>query len=122
LHLPGLAFYFFDLPERTAIVDLALSMEAKDGVLIGSVEFNRDRFDQATAARLLGQLSTLLGAIGSAAELAQREIGDLPLLTAAERHQLLHEWQGAPLPPAGRPGLHHLFEAQAALTPHAVAL
>ena len=46
---------------------------------------------------------------------------DLPLLTAAERHQLLVEWNDAGSSVRGRP-VHELFAAQAARTPDALAV
>ena len=53
------------------------------------MEYNTDLFDAATITRLLGHFQTLLE--GIVADPEQR-LSALPLLTAAERQQLLVEW------------------------------
>ena len=57
--------------------------------LHAALEYSTDLFDAATIARLAGHFQVLLEAI--VADPAQR-IGELPLLTEAERHQLLVAW------------------------------
>ncbi|MBV8200642.1 MAG: AMP-binding protein, partial [Acidobacteria bacterium] len=63
------------------------------------LSYDRRRLDPATAGRLLSQLAGLLAALP---ELSGRGLAELPLLTAAERHQLLYEWSGEQC--AGRTG------------------
>jgi non-ribosomal peptide synthetase component F len=46
----------------------------------------------------------------------------LPLLTPAEQQQVLVEWNGSPDATLQPACLHHLFEAQVARTPDAVAV
>ncbi|HET7042061.1 MAG TPA: amino acid adenylation domain-containing protein, partial [Gemmatimonadales bacterium] len=76
-------------------------------------------FDTATAHRLAGHFTNLLGAwIDEPA----RRLSGLPLLAPAERHQLLVEWSPAPVPDGGRRCLHRRFEAQADRAPGAIAL
>ncbi len=55
--------------------------------------FDTRRLDAVTAGRLGRQLGTLLQALAADPE---RRLGDLPLLTDAERHQILVEWNDAP--------------------------
>src|SRR5262245_13735974 len=50
-----------------------------------------------------------------------RHLSELPLLTRAER-QLLSEWNETRVPYPSDRCIHHLFEAQAASTPNAVAV
>ena len=68
---------------------------------------------------MLGHLETVLGEL--LRDPAQR-LSDLPLLNAAERQQLLHQWNSNeaayPVPYC----LHQLFEQQAELTPENIAL
>ncbi|HYO16010.1 MAG TPA: amino acid adenylation domain-containing protein, partial [Thermoanaerobaculia bacterium] len=80
--------------------------------------YDRDLFDGATVARLAGCFRQLLG--GLVADPGRR-LSELPLLTPAEREQLL-AWgaTGAVFP--RDQCLHELFAAQAARTPDAVAL
>ncbi|WP_405655597.1 non-ribosomal peptide synthase/polyketide synthase [Streptomyces sp. RK9] len=103
---------------RHATFDLAFDFVEHDGGVTGHLEFNTGLFDTVTAERLAAQLSLLLE--GAAAD-PDRVVGALPLLTAAERDQVLGEWQGGPAPaPEGT--FPALFEAQAARTPDATAL
>src|SRR6185369_4706736 len=51
-----------------------------------------------------------------------RLIADLPLLSAAERHQLLVEWNATTTPYPRDTSLPALFAVQAVRTPDAVAL
>ena len=68
---------------------------------------------------MLGHLQTLFEAI--AADPRQR-VGDLPMLTKSERHQLLVEWNNTAADYPRDRCIHQLFEAQAARTPEAVAV
>ncbi len=81
--------------------------------------FDRRRFDDATIERMLAHLKTLLEGM---ADNLDRPMSDLPILTAAERHQLLVEWNHtrADYPPGIC--LHDLFEAQVKRAPEAVAV
>ncbi len=81
------------------------------------VIFDPERFEDATMRRLLGHLQAVLEAMPAA---AGRRLAELPLLTAAERHQLLVEWNdtaGA----AGASPVHRRFEEQARRAPQGVA-
>ncbi|HEX8934596.1 MAG TPA: condensation domain-containing protein, partial [Pseudonocardiaceae bacterium] len=75
-------------------------------------------FDAATIQRLAGHLEMLLSGI---AEDPNRPLTEVSMLTQAERHQVLEEWNDTaqPVVPATLP---ELFEAQVARTPEACAL
>jgi len=73
----------------TAKFDLTLSTVEMAQGLAGTWEYNTDLFDAATIARLAGHFHTLL--TGIVAQPDQR-LCDLPLLSPAERAQVLHEW------------------------------
>jgi amino acid adenylation domain-containing protein/non-ribosomal peptide synthase protein (TIGR01720 family)/FkbM family methyltransferase len=79
-----------------------------------------NRFDTATIDRALGHFQTLLEGIAGAA--AGCSLSDLPLLTAAERRQVLDEWNGGAGGVAPEACFHDLFRAQAARTPEATAV
>jgi amino acid adenylation domain-containing protein len=83
------------------------------------VEYNADLYEAATARRLLGHLERLLAAAAGCPERAWR---DLPLLTAAERHQLLVELNDTGSASGPELCIHQLFEAQAARFPDRTAL
>jgi amino acid adenylation domain-containing protein len=83
------------------------------------IGYERCRFDDATITRMLGHLKTLLE--GMVANPEQR-LMDLPLLTAAERHQLLVEWNNTQADYPHDACIHQLFEAQVERTPDAIAV
>ncbi|HYH47519.1 MAG TPA: amino acid adenylation domain-containing protein, partial [Thermoanaerobaculia bacterium] len=115
------------VPVETGIakLDLTLALGEKvgpsGGTLAGFLEFNRDLFDPATAVRLAESLAVLLDA---AAEDPGCRVGELPLLAAGARHQLLVEWNERSSPASAAPeiGFHELFFRQAAERPEAIAL
>jgi amino acid adenylation domain-containing protein len=119
LRLPGLTLTGLRTDaEVPAKVDLTLAIAETAGGLAGRLDYNLDLFDGPTIARLAEHWMTLLEAVAAAPE---APLADLPLLSAAERHQLLAEWgSGAAISrPATTEGL---IAAQAARTPDAPAL
>ena len=109
----------------TAKFDLALVVEeihegpGGPGALALDLEAAADLFTAATAVRLLEHYAALLGGAVATPELP---LSQLPLLAAAERHQLLAEWNDTARGPAGGPWVHELVVAQAGRTPDAVAV
>ena len=102
-----------------AMLDLSLELVEQPDGLAASLEYNTDLFDAASVARTAGHLHTLLE--GIAAEPDAR-LGELPLLTAPERRQLLTTWNAThKAVPLDEP-LHHFISRQVARTPHAVAV
>ena len=89
LELPGLMVSPLPVDKGTAKFDLTLTLvEGTDG-LRATVGPRLDLFDAATITRLLGHFQTMLE--GIVVDLEQH-LSALPLLTAAERQQLLVEW------------------------------
>jgi aspartate racemase len=84
--LPGLTVRPVPIDPGTAKFELTLSLQDTESGLRATVEYNADLFDPATIVRMLGHFRTLLE--GMVAHPEQR-LADLPLLTAAERRQLL---------------------------------
>jgi amino acid adenylation domain-containing protein len=82
-------------------------------------EYNTDLFDEATIQRMAGHYQALLESI--AADPEQR-VSQLPLLSEAERRQLLVQFNDTARDYPQQECLHQLFEAQAELTPQAIAL
>src|SRR5579864_5657899 len=145
LDLGGVALESRRCMARRTQLDLTLVMAELDertGALGATLQYNPDLFDAATVERLLGQLETVLeGLAAPAAAAAPAAVGalttgsgeqgprlsQLPLLAAAERHQLLVEWNAggdgfAWDAGAIRRPIHELFAEQAGRTPDAVAL
>jgi amino acid adenylation domain-containing protein/non-ribosomal peptide synthase protein (TIGR01720 family) len=127
LDLGGLVLESIELPRQSAQLDLALLMAEVDGALAGSLQFAADLFDASTAVRILAHLRTLIAAVVGRddrpqADAAAASISGLPLLTSAERHQLLVAWNDTGELAADPACLHQLFERQAAATPDLPAL
>jgi len=117
--LPGLTVSPYWVENFTAKLDLTLSFENDREGLIGVWEYNTDLFDATTIARMAGHFQTLLEGIVANPD---RRLSELPLLTAAARHQLLVEWNDTKAEYPQQRCVHQLFEAQVERTPDAVAL
>ncbi len=106
------------LPWPPAPFELTLHAVERQGSLSLALLFNTDLFDAATAVRLLDRFALLLRSVVESPEVA---LSALPLLSAVERHQILHAWNDtAEAGPEAT--LYDLFAAQAARTPEAVAV
>jgi amino acid adenylation domain-containing protein len=118
IDLPGLAVADVAFENGQAQFDLSLDITETAEGLACSFEYNTDLFEAETIARLARHFQTLLA--GAAADPDCR-LSQLPLMTPAEQHQLLIEWNQteAELPAVC---LHQLFEAQAERTPDALAV
>ena len=119
LELPGLTIAPYGFAVTTAKFDLTLALTEEEGGFAGSFELNADLFERATIARLADHYRNLLA--GAAAD-PERAIAELPLLSAAERSQVLEGWNDTR---AERPRdllIHALFITQAAATPAAPAV
>nr|QEO74667.1 condensation domain-containing protein [uncultured bacterium] len=121
LRLGDIALSLLPGDNGTSKFDLTLDLTEEGEGVSGHIEYNSDLFDAATVARFAAHFQTLLAA---AAERPDTSVASLPLLNAAEEHQLLREWsnQRDPDPCPQGSCLHELFEAQAARTPDAVAV
>ncbi|HVG07975.1 MAG TPA: amino acid adenylation domain-containing protein, partial [Thermoanaerobaculia bacterium] len=118
IDIEGLALEALRLDPGTSQLDLTLFAGEAEDALVLSCEHDTALFDSVTIERWLGHLETLLDA---AAARPEARLGDLPLLGAAECHQLLLEWSDtAALRPAAC--LHELFERQVRRTPRHVAV
>ena len=135
LVLSGIEVDRVELDRDTSMFDLTLSLGEHEGVLRGSLGYCTDLFQPETIDRWIEHFRRLLEGIVSDPD---QRIAALPMLSAAERHQLLHEWSVGPLPPAGvshtpppedrrptnapPPNLCDLLEAQLVRSPLAEAL
>lgn len=106
------------LETGTSKFDLSLFIsETADG-LEGIFEYCTDLFEAQTIRRLCGHYGALLHAIVRDPD---QKISTLPMLTDAERHQVLVEWnQTAVAYPAAR-CVHEMVEEQARIRPDALA-
>jgi amino acid adenylation domain-containing protein len=120
LRLPGLTLQPLMLATTATKFDLSLSLVADDGdsALVGTLEYRADLFDAGAITRLAGHFQVVLAAIAAQPDL---RLSELPLLTEAERDQLLFAWNATTraIPDAG---IAQLFAAQVGRTPDAIAL
>jgi amino acid adenylation domain-containing protein len=114
----GLTLTSLKLNSVTSKFDLSLEVEEDTDGLYFSCEYNADLFAPPTIERMLGHFQNLLEAIVADPNL---RVAELPLLTEAERHQLLVEWNENPGNCASQTCIHELFEAQVEKTPKAIA-
>ncbi|WP_375514724.1 amino acid adenylation domain-containing protein [uncultured Nostoc sp.] len=119
LELPGLSLTPLALEAVTSKFDITLSMEEKEEGLTGSWEYSNDLFDEQTIARMAENFQVLLEAIATN---SQQPIGQLPLLTNSQRHQLLVEWNDTVTKYPINKTIPQLFEEQVQKTPHVIAV
>jgi amino acid adenylation domain-containing protein len=119
LELPGLALSPFDV--HTGMAKCEVSLELRQGAedVRGWFEYNTDLFDATTVGRMAEHWRTLLEGIVTNPD---QRLAALPLLTEAERQQLLVEWNHTSREYPREVCLHQLFEAQVDRSPEAMAL
>jgi amino acid adenylation domain-containing protein len=118
LKLPDLGVRHFRIELGSSRFDLSLGMMSEENRLSGCVEYNTDLFDPSTITRFLGHFQVLLEAVVLDPD---QPVSRLPLLTEAERHQVLVEWNDTQGDYPNASCLHQLFEAQVTRTPEATA-
>jgi len=104
----SVAFADEPLPANLPPCDLAL--------VNGGLRYRSDLFDAATVARMAGYFQRLLAAS------PEQPISAIPLLSEAERRQVLVEWNDNRLDYAADQTVPNLIEAQVARAPEAPAL
>jgi len=113
----------FDAPPgcqlNNAVFDLNVNLFEAPDCLYGRFEYNAALFDSSTAEQMAARFGVLLEAI---AEDPDRAIGDLPILTEAERTKLLTNWNPAAPDAPEIATIHAWFERQAAASPDAPAV
>jgi len=107
-----------EIATGTAKLDLTLGVIDEPEGLRVELEYATDLFEESTATRLLGHLETLLTALAADPE---GRVSELPLLTPAERGQLL-AWRGEAAEYPRQSCIHELFAVIAARRPEAVAV
>jgi non-ribosomal peptide synthetase component F len=119
LELPGLTLEFSEVDTGTAKFDLSLYIRQSAAGLRGYLEYDTGLFEGETAARMVGHWQTLLQAAVTDPGLRIRE---LSLLTEAERHRLLLEWNDTHAPLPTEQCLHQIIESQVECMPEGIAL
>lgn len=107
------------LETGTSKFDLTLMLSESGDGLEGLFEYSTDLFTAGTIRRMCDHYATLLQAL---VQDPDRSIAEQPMLTGAERQQLLVEWNDTAMEYPRDLCLHQLLEQQAERTPDEVAL
>ena len=112
----------YEVGNATAKYDLTVSLgQREEGEWEGVAEYDSDLYEGEMDRS--GCAGTTCGCWRRRSVAPCDAVGALPMLSAAERHRLLREYNPAtPPPPAPAPLLHELFARQARLTPSALAV
>lgn len=119
LDFSGLIAQPFGIESKTAKFDLALAMMKTEQGLQGSLEYNTDLFSVETIARMMGHFRVLLSGLVADPD---QEVADIPLLSPAERHELLLLRNDTITSYPQDRCFHDLFEEQVTRTPDALAV
>lgn len=114
----GLTAAFVDVDRGAAQFDLTLTVTDVPQLKLLRAEYNRDVFARETITRLLAHYETLLRSIAANPDARLKE---LPLLSEAERAQIVVEWNDTTREIPNE-AIHCLFERLAARTPNAAAI
>ncbi|MBF6170939.1 non-ribosomal peptide synthetase [Nocardia blacklockiae] len=125
LDMPGITVSAAEIDTGIAQFDLQLVVvdnydeTGAPAGITGHLAYATDLFDEPTAAAIAARFRRVVGDVVAA---PRRPVGDIDLLDGDERRALLHEWNDTWHPVPASDTLASLFAAQAARTPHAVAL
>ena len=99
--------------------DLTFSLRETEQELVGYVEYRTDLYNYDTIERMVAHYETLLEAVVADPD---QSIATLPILTEAERHQILVAWNDTAADYPKDKCIHQLFEEQVERTPGAIAV
>ena len=119
LEIDGLQLTTYNSSQKLAKFDLTFSAVEREAGLLFDIEYCTSLFKQETIQRMMGHLQNLLVAITADRTI---KIGDIDLLSAKERHQLLYEFNDTYGPYPQDKSIQQLFEEQVKKTPEHVAL
>lgn len=107
-----------DVEPGRARCDLALVVQNRADGINASFEYDTALFEAATVSRMAEHFINLLSALK---QLSGQRIGDIAILSEAERHLLLEEWNNTQADYPKETNIASLFDLQAAKTPNAIA-
>ncbi|MFZ0751733.1 MAG: amino acid adenylation domain-containing protein, partial [Pyrinomonadaceae bacterium] len=129
--LPQLTIAPFAVPNRTTEFDLIFSTAKHGDQMTGTMIYSADLFDAVTIKRMLVDFQNLLEAVLKDPRQSIRELNAdvndrptvpaMPVLAAADRHQVLVEWNNTRTDSSPEHCFHEIFEAQAERFPNHVA-
>lgn len=117
--LPGVTIKLLPVRRLGAQFDLTLTIEQTMNSLQAVAEYSTDLFDESTIIRMLQHYQVLLMALSESLE---HRVGNLPLLTENELHQILQGWNATDRVFPDDNCVHHLFAAQVERSPDSIAI
>ena len=117
--ISDLGFRQIETEHERSQFDLSLFLRERDGKVIGFFEYSTDLFGCATIERMAGHFQMLLEGIVADPD---QSISTIPLITEAERHQLLVEFNDTAAEYPKNSCIQELFEEQVERTPDATAV
>jgi amino acid adenylation domain-containing protein len=117
--LPGIQTAPWFVTTHTSKFDFSLTLERSAEGWTATAEYSTDLFEAGRVERMLEHWRVILESVVT--NPAQR-VSVIPLLTPAERHRLLVEWNATRADYPEDKCIHELFEAQVERTPEAVAV
>ncbi|MFI6067036.1 amino acid adenylation domain-containing protein [Micromonospora sp. NPDC051227] len=119
IDLPGLSVEQLHVERDTTKFPLSLDIVQTAGRFHGEFEYSLDLFDEETIQRFAGHFVSVLTAMVADPDVP---VSSIDVLTDAERHRVLDEWNDTTVPGLDRHVLVDLFEDQVRRTPNAVAV
>ena len=119
LELHGLETLVQEVFNDASKFDLSIELTPSGEALDAAIEYNTDLFDSGAIDRLWGHLT---GYLERAIADPEQKTAAISLLTAAERRQLLVEWNATERPYPRETPLAEMVEAQVNRTPDAIAV
>jgi amino acid adenylation domain-containing protein len=115
----GLKVNRMNVNSESTLLDLVLSVQENAEGLKATFTYNTDLFDASTIERMAGHYQRLLEGIVSNPD---KRLSELQLLTEAERHQMVVEWNSTETYYPRDKCIHELFEEQVRRSPDATAV
>ncbi len=109
----------WELSQQEGQFDLSMVATEANGALCYSLSYSTDLFERRTIEQMASHFERLLLAV---AEDPEQMIAALPMLSEAERRQVLIDWNPQPLPVAEADTFPNKFHQQVARTPDAPAI
>ncbi len=120
IRMPGLVLRRIPLHGDTSKFDLLLSLQQSGECINAELEYDSELFHASTMERMVAHFRTLLA---TALQLPEKPISQLSMVSEAETHKLLIEWNDtAHVYPLQNAFIHQQIERQAEINPHAVAV
>jgi amino acid adenylation domain-containing protein len=116
---PGVTMTPEAVDNQTVKVDQGLSVLLEDGHISATVKFNPNLFERDTAVRLLKHYHKILQQVMQQPEL---RLGEVDLLTAEERQQILSEFNQSDIDYNQRNAFHEIFQTWVDQNPDAPAI